>query len=238
MTINEYIVSIAESQLGVIENPSGSNAVKYNDWYYGRSIKGESYAWCVVFAEWVYDAAGHPLEKRTNNVNILFDWYKANRPEMVKDVKAGKPGSIIIFNKHLGLVKKAYDGKQYVTIEGNTSNGVFQRTRKLSDVYGIIHHDEYDRFGVNIMGDAELEKFILATVKGHAEELYRHTLDTLNIKSSSAWAEADARKAVESGIFGDSNGDKMLDYPQAPLTRQEFASVLNRLGLLDRKGGN
>ena len=39
------VLKWAESQLGVIEWPSGSNKVKYNDWFYGAA--GHNYAWCM-----------------------------------------------------------------------------------------------------------------------------------------------------------------------------------------------
>ena len=38
-------------QLGVKESPSGSNKVKYNEWYYGKNI-GEP--WCCTFVCWVF----------------------------------------------------------------------------------------------------------------------------------------------------------------------------------------
>lgn len=41
------------------------------------------------------------------------------------------------------------------------------------------------------------------------------------------------RKAIASGIFADGNGDGLLDNPKDPLTREQFAAVLDRLGLLD-----
>lgn len=32
------VLQWAESQLGLIEWPTGSNKVKYNDWYYGKTV--------------------------------------------------------------------------------------------------------------------------------------------------------------------------------------------------------
>ncbi len=50
----------------------------------------------------------------------------------------------------------------------------------------------------------------------------------------SAYAEESCRKAVKSGIFADGDGDSLVDYPQKPLKRQEFAVILDRMGMLDR----
>lgn len=46
------------------------------------------------------------------------------------------------------------------------------------------------------------------------------------------WAEAVCRKAAASPLFADSDQDGSLDAPQLALTRQEFATVLDRMGVL------
>lgn len=51
-------------------------------------------------------------------------------------------------------------------------------------------------------------------------------------KSHSTWAEQNARNAILSGLFSDSDGDGTLDNPQAPVTREQFAAVLDRAGIL------
>lgn len=52
-------------------------------------------------------------------------------------------------------------------------------------------------------------------------------------KGADGYALEACKKAVASGIFADGDGDGSLDNPQAPLKRQEFAAILNRLGMLD-----
>lgn len=50
----------------------------------------------------------------------------------------------------------------------------------------------------------------------------------------SAYAKDSAKKAVEAGLFVDGDGDGSLDNPRANLTREQFATVLDRAGLLDK----
>lgn len=50
----------------------------------------------------------------------------------------------------------------------------------------------------------------------------------------SDYAKDSAKKAVESGLFVDGDGDGSLDNPRANLTREQFAAVLDRAGLLDK----
>ena len=50
-TVNS-LLELARRQLGVKEDPPGSNKVKYNAWYYGREVSGAAYPWCMVFVQW------------------------------------------------------------------------------------------------------------------------------------------------------------------------------------------
>ena len=59
--ILEFICWLAQNEIGVVEKPSGSNRVKYNDWYYGKSVSGDAYPWCMVFVQWLADAADLPV---------------------------------------------------------------------------------------------------------------------------------------------------------------------------------
>ena len=52
--------------------------------------------------------------------------------------------------------------------------------------------------------------------------------------AADAYAAEACRKGVGRGVFSDGNGDGSVDAPQAPLKRQEFVTVLDRLGLLER----
>ena len=52
---------------------------------------------------------------------------------------------------------------------------------------------------------------------------------------ASDYAKEASKKAIVAGIFADGDKDGLIDYPQAPLKRQELAVVLNRIGLLDEK---
>ena len=50
----------------------------------------------------------------------------------------------------------------------------------------------------------------------------------------SGYAKDSAKKAVQAGLFKDGDGDGSLDNPRANLTREQFATVLDRAGLLDK----
>ena len=54
----EEILTLARSQIGVREDPMGSNRVKYNTEYYGMEVRGRQYPWCCVFQWWLFHAPG------------------------------------------------------------------------------------------------------------------------------------------------------------------------------------
>lgn len=122
------VLAIAQWQEGVLETPSGSNCVKYNTEYYGGSVRGGAYPWCVAFIWWVFKEAGFNLYK-TASCSSLVNRYKAFSPsQVVKEDYA--PGDIVFFDfsgnkrktEHCGIVL-GVDGDTLTTIEGNTSTG-------------------------------------------------------------------------------------------------------------------
>jgi hypothetical protein len=127
------IIRVALAEVGTKEKPSGSNTVKYNTWFYGKEVKGPSYAWCGAFASWVFDTAGLPLGvidytrgyAGTNYaVNNVHKWGKVVSRDDVK------PGDLAFFdfdgNKrwdHTGIFKQDLGNDIFECIEGNTAIG-------------------------------------------------------------------------------------------------------------------
>jgi hypothetical protein len=123
------LVNNALSDLGLTEDPPGSNKVKYNDWYYeGTTINA---AWCATAVSYWYFHSDHPLPHiDTDNgfgyVPTLYVKGKKNGWETM-DPKHGDV-FIIDFNgdgkwDHTGLFIGWYDQKKtkFWTVEGNTS---------------------------------------------------------------------------------------------------------------------
>ena len=139
------VLKWAESQLGVIEWPTGSNKVKYNDWYYGKT--GCNYAWCMVFVQWVFTRANLPLPVKTASCTVLASYAKQHKQWITSGYK---PGDILFTHwgkdknvtEHVGIVKAVKSG-YVVTYEGNTSlasqaNGgcVMERNRAYANITG------------------------------------------------------------------------------------------------------
>jgi hypothetical protein len=87
----EGLVKVAAGQIGVTEYPPGSNAIKYNTWYYGSPVSGDAYPWCCVFVEWCFAVlAGETKDVITEvkKVNITVSVLrKGSTGEEVKTVQ-------------------------------------------------------------------------------------------------------------------------------------------------------
>ena len=72
------IVDIALSQVG--EKESKLNKIKYNDWYYGKSVSGGQYPYCAVFVSWCADQAGLSTDiiPKTASVKTFRNFFKTS----------------------------------------------------------------------------------------------------------------------------------------------------------------
>jgi hypothetical protein len=154
-------ITIARSQIGVMEQPPGSNRGPQVDEYVrrvGLSPAGR-FAWCAAFLYFCFDEAAL-AQARANPVvktaGVLDHWETAGRrgvpritsARAVQDPGLVQPGHIFIIDTgapggggHTGLVVEVLGGK-VVTIEGNTNDagsaegvGVFERqSRKIVQI--------------------------------------------------------------------------------------------------------
>lgn len=122
----------AITEIGVSESPIGSNNVKYNTWYYGRMVSGNSYPWCAVFVYWCYAKIG--ARKRLEGVEnkaycpSYLEWAQKNG--LIK--KKPKKGYLALFDwnrdgiaDHIGFVEDYDDNDKILrTIEGNHNHKV------------------------------------------------------------------------------------------------------------------
>lgn len=149
------VLTIARGEIGTKEQPSGSNRVKYNTWYYRKEVSGAGYAWCMAFVQWCYEQSGNSLPLLTASCGALLRWYQRYQPECIIDVDCARAGDVVIFDfpggaatDHCGILEGI--GKETVTtIDGNTgisgeANGgaVLRRTRSRKYVRAVIRPRE------------------------------------------------------------------------------------------------
>ena len=138
----------ARRQLGVKEDPPGSNRTPFGRWF---GADGEP--WCAIFLSYCFKVgAGVVLCAGDGGpgcsplgcayVPTLEDWLRATGQWLEPDAVA-RPGDIVVFNwdggeaDHAGLVASVAPGGALRTIEGNCDDEVARRARTTADVEGF-----------------------------------------------------------------------------------------------------
>lgn len=207
-TVNE-LLDIARGELGVKEAPSGSNKVKYAEWY---GLNGNP--WCVMFCDWVFNQAKVALPTRTASCTTLMNAAKAAGMW----VTAGfKPGDVVIYDwgkdrvpDHCGIVESV-DGLSITAIEGNTAVGndsdggeVMRRVRQISQILGAVRpvYEEEDMDLTKLTDD-------------QITYLINRIQNVLADRDASATLEPELKEAVEMGITDGSDPNALCSRIQA-----------------------
>lgn len=139
------MVDWARSQIGVKEDPAGSNNVKYNTWYYGKPVNDPKAAWCAVFLNYGFNHLGaadlYNGGKKTASCITLYNW--AKKEGLLIDPRTAEPGDIAFFDwqpngqpDHVGVVEsRTVNG--LVAIEGNSGDEVARRSRYWTQVLAV-----------------------------------------------------------------------------------------------------
>jgi CHAP domain len=155
--LTEQVIRIAFNQVGVMENPPGSNrGPQVDEFIRSTGLKPEegSFAWCVAFIFWCFRQAATALDvpnPMTRTAGVLQLWRAANRASNTRIIAAADSqanidkigrGQIFAISTgggfgHAGLIEDVQNGK-LLTIEGNTNDGgsregigVFRRTNRI-----------------------------------------------------------------------------------------------------------
>jgi CHAP domain-containing protein len=137
------IVAAAAAEVGQAEQPPGSNdsprIAQYRAATAGAPGPGP---WCAYFTSWACRQAGVPVGddgEGFGSVDALYAW--AQRTGRAAPAGSGyvpRPGDLIVFNQHIGVVENVLPGGQIQTIEGNSSDQVSRRTHSPGDAIGFV----------------------------------------------------------------------------------------------------
>jgi surface antigen len=132
-------LQVAETQVGVTEQPPGSNDGHQIAEY--RTATQGAYAgapWCAYFVSWAAAQAGTPLGDQgqgLGSVAEITDWARSTG----RLTSTPAPGELILFGTaHVGIVKSVNADGSLTTVEGNASNGVREETRWPSEATGYV----------------------------------------------------------------------------------------------------
>ncbi len=135
------VLEVAASQVGVMEEPPGSNRGARVDEYLraaGLNPTAGSFAWCAAFVYWCAQQAAAALRRPNpliRTAGVLEHWNEAEKqriPRVLSEQANAnptlvKPGQIFTLSTggghgHMGLIAQVNGGK-LTTIEGNTNDG-------------------------------------------------------------------------------------------------------------------
>src|SRR3954449_9940847 len=137
------MVAMAQAEVGQAEQPPGSNnsprIAQYRTATAGAPGPGP---WCAYFVSWLARGAGVPVGDHGEgfgSVDALYAWaQKSGRAIPTASGQNPKPGDLIVWDEHIGIVENVLPGGQIQTIEGNSSDRVSRRTHSRGDAIGFV----------------------------------------------------------------------------------------------------
>ena len=141
------IINVAKNEIGITEK--STNNIKYNTDYYGGSVSGSQFDYCVVFIWWCFKQLNSTGlfcgGTKTAYVPYVDNYARENKRTVPKT--SIMPGDILIYDwdgdgdgDHIGFCESV-SGNNITAIEGNTSGakgeGVYRKQRTKADVLTV-----------------------------------------------------------------------------------------------------
>src|ERR1700752_1131754 len=132
------MVAMAQAEIGQAEQPPGSNnsarIAQYRSATTGAPGPGP---WCAYFTSWLARGAGVPVGDQGQgfgSVDALYAWaQKSGRAIPASSGQDPKPGDLIVWDEHIGIVESVRPDGSIQTIEGNSSDRVSRRVHPKGD---------------------------------------------------------------------------------------------------------
>jgi len=142
--VGERMVALAQKEIGVHEEPMGSNDGARIKEYRSATAGSGVGPWCAYFQSWLAKQAGAPLGEQGQgfgSVDALYAWAKRTGKAVDNTATTATPkaGDLIVFDEHIGLVESVDKDGTVHTIEGNSSDQVIRRTHGSRDAIGYVN---------------------------------------------------------------------------------------------------
>ncbi|HEY4280416.1 MAG TPA: CHAP domain-containing protein [Conexibacter sp.] len=138
----QRMVQLAEGEVGQAEQPPGSNDSPRIAMY--RQATGGSGVgpWCAYFVSWAAQQAGTPLGNQGQgfgSVDQLYAWAQSTgRAVPNGEGYVPRPGDLIVWDEHIGMVEGVLPDGRVQTIEGNSSDRVSRNVHDASSALGYV----------------------------------------------------------------------------------------------------
>ena len=137
------MVAMAQAEVGQAEQPPGSNnslrIAQYRSATAGAPGPGP---WCAYFTSWLARGADVPVGDHGQgfgSVDALYAWaQKSGRAIPTSSGQPPRPGDLIVWDEHIGIVESVRPDGSIQTIEGNSSDRVSRRVHAKGDAIGYV----------------------------------------------------------------------------------------------------
>lgn len=135
------MLATAAGELGVAEEPSGSNDGQRIDHYRKADGSVAGMPWCATFVSWAARQAGLPIGEQGQgyaSVEQIEAWGRRTG-RLVPPTATPRPGDIILYGgRHVGIVESVGPGDRLTTVEGNHGNKVDRVDRTRAEATGYV----------------------------------------------------------------------------------------------------
>jgi hypothetical protein len=136
------MTTIAAAELGQSEQPPGSNDSPRIAQYRTATAGSGVGPWCAYFVSWVARQAGTPLGDHGEgfgSVDALYAWaQRAGRAVPNGPGVVPRPGDLVVWDEHVGIVEQVLPDGRIQTLEGNSSDRVSRNMHEISHAVGYV----------------------------------------------------------------------------------------------------
>jgi len=136
------VLAAVQREVGVAEQPPGSNDAPRIAQYRQATAGSGVGPWCAYFASWAAREAGMPVGENGQgfgSVDALYGWaQRAGRAVPNGPGVVPRPGDLIVWDEHIGVVESVQPDGSVATIEGNSSDQVSRRVHEAGSALGYV----------------------------------------------------------------------------------------------------
>jgi hypothetical protein len=128
----QAMVNLARQEVGVAEQPPGSNDSPRIAQYRQATAGSGVGPWCAYFVSWAARGAGVPIGEQGQgfgSVEQVWSWAQGAGKAIPAGTQPPQTGDLIVWGgRHIGMVESVDPDGSIHTIEGNSSDQVSRRT--------------------------------------------------------------------------------------------------------------
>jgi hypothetical protein len=136
------LLASVQAEVGQAEQPPGSNDSPRIAQYRQATAGSGVGPWCAYFTSWAAREAGMPLGEQGQgfgSVDALYAWaQRAGRAVPNGPGVVPRPGDLIVWDEHIGVVESVQPDGKIATIEGNSSDQVSRRVHEAGSALGYV----------------------------------------------------------------------------------------------------